>query len=413
MKDKKVIVYDRGLYVYLAQRLARDFGKVYYYLADSDPYPCSAKSNIGTGLEGIERVQTFWDYVDDVDLIVFFDVYDGTLQHYLRSKGYNVFGSDLSEKIELDRKLMLKAVGMVGLPVPKTDIVVGLDALEEYLKTSGEKYLKRSYYRGDLETKHFENIDQIMPWIDDLRHKLTQRETREIEILCQDPIPCDCEVGYDGFIVDGTYTKNALTGYEIKDEGYIGAISESAPKVLQIVNQKMSPIYKQLGYRGHYSNEIRITEDKKAYLTDPTCRAPSPPAALMSEIYSNYSEIVWSIAIGEVPSLAPISKYGSEIELVSPDNEDREICVQFPPDLSPFVKLKNHYKKGESYYCVDNGNSGFFGSVICYGDSVEEVTTKCLEYAKKVVADGLVIRDEVFTKAKEAIDAGRKYGIMF
>jgi hypothetical protein len=308
---------------------------------------------------------------------------------------------------------MLKVVGKVGLPVPKTDITVGLDALEEYLKTSGEKFLKRSHFRGDLETKHFENIDQIMPWIDDLRHKLTQRETREIEILCQEPIPCDCEVGYDGFIVDGVYTKNSLTGYEIKDEGYIGCVSEEPPKVLRVVNDKMSPIYKKLGYRGHYSNEVRITEDKKAYLTDPTCRAPSPPAALMSEIYENYPEVVSSVSSGDVPTLIPKSKYGAELELVSPDNEDREICVQFPIEIAPFVKLKNHYKKGESYYCVNNGNSGFYGSVIAYGDSVDEVTTKCLEYAKQVVADGTVIRDEVFTKAKEAIDKGRSYGVHF
>jgi hypothetical protein len=42
---------------------------------------------VGEGFEGIERIHDFFDYVDEADIFIFPDVYDGDLQRYLEAQG--------------------------------------------------------------------------------------------------------------------------------------------------------------------------------------------------------------------------------------------------------------------------------------------------------------------------------------
>ena len=63
-RNKKVLFYDKGLYLYTAQKLGEYYDKVYYYMPDSSPYPCSNLADIGTGLPEVERVHNFWEYID-------------------------------------------------------------------------------------------------------------------------------------------------------------------------------------------------------------------------------------------------------------------------------------------------------------------------------------------------------------
>ena len=407
LKNKSCLVWDRGLYTFLAQKLGESFSKVWYFMPESSPYPNSQLSQIGEGLDTIERIDDddVWKVMDKVDMVFFPDCYDGEFQIWLKNKGHKVFGGLGSEKVEMDKVFFFDYLESVGLPVPKTYRAEGLVDLLTHLRgVKGDKWLKRSYYRGDFETKKYRDPQHLLPWIDMLRAKIGRRADN-IEILVQDPIESEIEVGYDGFCINGEYTQNGIIGYEIKDKGFLCKIFENTPDIIQNVNDEMAPIFKNLSYQGHYSTELRITKDKKAYFIDPTIRAPSPPSELMCEIYENYAEAVWEIAHGKVPELIPKAKFGAEIILTSDWHEHNEMCVTFPKEIEPFVKLKNQTKKNGAYYVIPNENEGFFGAVIGYGDSLDEATGKCLEYMKQIECDDYDFDESIFEKAYEQVAA--------
>ncbi len=413
MINKKAIVYDRGLYLYLAQKLGESLEKVWFYRPESNPYPLGALGEIGEGLPEVEVITNFWEYVDQADIICFFDCYDGDFAHFLKSKGYNVFSSLKSEIMEVDKVYFLQYMAEVGLPVSPTYRAEGLDDLVKHLeKAKGDKYLKTSYYRGDFETYKYKNMEQFKPWLNDLKARIGQRADH-IEILVQDPIKSAVEVGYDGFCVDGRYPDNSMVGYEIKDHGFVGRVFEKTPAVLQGVNDLFSPVFKTLGYQGHFSTEIRITKTGETHFIDATCRAPSPPAELMCELYTNYAEAVVDIAYGRLPALKARSLYGAEIILTSPWNDKHELCVQFPKDLARWIKLKNHKKSGDDYYCIPNNNGGIFGGVVGLGDTVEEATKACLDVMEYIEADEMEFDEAVFDKASKCVKAGEKFGVNF
>ena len=94
LSTKKILFYDMGLFTCIAQKLGESFGKVYYYLPQSDPFPSSYIKDTGEGIEEFERIDDLWKVIDKVDAIIFIDCYDGEFQHWLKSKGYRVFRAD-------------------------------------------------------------------------------------------------------------------------------------------------------------------------------------------------------------------------------------------------------------------------------------------------------------------------------
>lgn len=413
VSNKKALVIDKGLSLHLATQLGRKFDKVYYYLQSPNAYPNSPIGKIGTGLEEVERVYHFYPYINQVDYIYFFDCYDGPWQQGLIEEGRNVFGSGMSEKLELDKTYFLETLAKVGLPVPYTYRAEGIEDLCNYLDGKGEKWLKRSYYRGDFETHCYPgNMLRFRPWLDDLKYRIGNRSD-EIEILVQDPIKSICEAGVDTFNINGEYPETALVGYEIKDKGYVCKVFEELPPVLQNVSDKMAPIFKKLGCRGHWSNECRITKGGKAFFIDSTHRAPSPPSELQGSFIENYAEGTVEIAEGKVPKWKYEAQYGAQIVLTSDWHVKHELFVDIPKDLEPYVKLKNYSKRNGHLYCIPNGNEAYFGSVIAWGDSVKSATRKCIDIMKEINADEMDCDVQVFDKANEAIESGREVRIDF
>jgi len=415
LSNKTCIVFDRGgLYTYVAQRLGKEFGKVGYYIPDAEAYPESQKAQIGKGLSGIERLndEQYYQWIKKSDLIVFPDCYDGAYQNYLVNEGHCVFGSGLSEKMEIDKIFFLETLEKLGLPVAFTKLVKGIPELTDYLTGKKDKWIK-GLYRGDFETKKYTGARQFKNWLENYLIPKLGTKAKDIEILIQNKIESVAECGYDGFRVDGECTSNCLVGYEIKDKGLVAKVFEQPPEIIKSVNDSLTPIYKKLGYRGHYSNEIRVTEKGKAYAIDETCRTPSPPGELMSLIYENYPEVIWKVAHGEMPIPKAKAQYGAEIILTSDFYEKHQICVEFPESVSDNVMLKNHTKRDGAYYCIPNGNGSFFGAVAATGSTVKEATTKCLEIAEQIVCDDMEYSKKVFDDASDPVKAGERFGIKY
>ena len=415
LSEKTCLVYGRkGLYLFLAQKLGEKFKKVWFYMAEANPYPSSKFKDMGKGLPEIERVYDFWPYVDKADMIFFPDCYDGELQHYLRQKGYRVFGSGRSERMELDKCFFLEELHKAKLPVAFTERVKSLDSLEEYLKNKGPKWLKTPYYREDFETmKYPGNMAEFESKLNDVRHGVGERASKTIEILVQNIIKKKAEGGYDGFNVDGEYTKNCLIGYEIKDRGLIGKIFHDTPESIDIVNRSVAPIYKKLGYRGHLSTEIIFDEKGRGFFIDATQRAPSPPSEAMCQHITNYAEACWLISGGILPVLKWDNPYVAEIILKSPWHDEHELVVDFPGEHAANIKLKNHLKENGKYHIIPCGNGSFFGAVTASGKTWQEARDKVITIAETVKAEDLEHYATLFDEAEKQIDAGEEFGISF
>lgn len=412
VSKKKALVYDRGLYTYFAQALGERFEKVYYYVPDSAPYECSQLAEIGKGLPEIQRVDKFFSYLDKVDLIVFPDVYNYDDQKWLRSKGYRVFGS--ADPIELDKIGFLEILEEVGLPVPYSEVVDGTGELVSFFKgkQAGGWFIK-SINRGDFDTKRFDGNKQLQNWIDqDLRPRVGKR-SETMPMLVQKKIQSEAEAGYDGLCLDGECTVNSLAGYEDKDKRIVSMVQPETPEILGRINKAFAPKHKELGIRGHFSTEIRITKEGKPYFIDPTERIPSPPGGIFPKIYKNYPEAVYEIADGSLPVLKPVAKYGVEIILTSPFNECHEICVEFPKEHADNIVMKNHFRRDGEYYVVPNRNSGFWGSVVTWGNNWKKVADDAREIAKTVICEGLECDTSPFDNVQEIIEAGETHGIPF
>ena len=413
LKEKVAMIYDRGLYLYLAEALASSFKKVHYYLPQAEPYPTSKLHNIASGIPGVSRCFDFWGTIDKCDIIIFPDTYDGSLQEYLRSKGHLVFGSGHGEKIETDKVFFMECLESNGLPIPKTYLAEGLDDLLQYLKKEGGPKWLKGNTRGDFETKRYTDMDHFQPFLDDLRFRLGAR-LDNIEILVQDPIDSECEAGYDGFCVDGEFSGNCLLGYEVKDKAFVATVVEEPAPVVKVVNDAFSKTFKKLGYRGAYSTEIRITKDGTPYFIDPTTRFGSPPGELMSYLYKDYGQIIWDVANGVVPMPQPKKQYGAQMILTSDwYREDHEMYVEYPDKYKDNIKLSNYYRKGGKTFIVPNDTEQYFGSVVAIADSVEKAIDECKKILKEIHCEKFRWDDNAFEEASEIIENGRKFGLEF
>ena len=418
MIDKTVLIYDRGLYTFRAEEFAKVYKTVKYFKPDSRPYPDSIDEDMATDLKGVKRIYSFWDALKELDKdndwIYFPDCYDGDFQTYLTEQGYAVFGEHKAGELEMDKEVFYNHLEEVGLPVPFTFIAYNLDECIEYLEDKEDKWLKpaNSFARGDFETYHFVNMNQAMPWFNHLKGKLGMR-CSDLKILIQDPVEAVCEFGYDGFSVDGVCLEGAMGGYEIKDKGIICRVFPETPKIVKSINDKLCGILGEKGCQGHWSTELRITKKGVAYFIDPTLRSPSPPGELFDVMYKNYPEACEEIARGRVPKLEMRHRYGTELMLYSAWYEEHELCVEFPKEIAPYVKLKNHNRRGDCYYCTPNDNDGYFGAIVFAGESVKQCTKKVMEMIGKIKAAQLEYDSSTFDKAEEQIKGGEAFGIHF
>ena len=417
ISNDTIMVYDRGGYLFAAQVLGEKAKKVYYCMPDTRPYPETHLAQIGCDLPEVERISSdprskkFWKILDKCDWVAFFDVYDADFQeHLLKEKP--VFGCLGSSKMELERDYFLELLKELNLPVPKTHRSHGVTEMLDYLKDVKDiRYIKGSM-RGDFETKKFKSLLQIQPWANELKGHLGEM-SEEIDILIQSEIKAVCEVGSDSFNLNGVFSGKPLIAYEIKDKGLIGKVMDDYPEIIDKVLEKIAPTFKKLGCQGNFSNEFRIIEDGKAYFTDSTNRVPKPPGHSMCRVYSNWAESVRSLAHGEMPKLKPVKKFVAEYILHSDDNIKTDLYVTFPKDIKDNVMLINHTKEGDGYYCIPNGNDGYFGGVFGLGDTLKEAIDNCKDVMGEIDADGLDYEPSIFDEAQEQIEAGEKYGIRF
>jgi hypothetical protein len=416
LSDKTIFVRDYGLFASWAQKLTEYFGRVLYYCPFKSAFPRSQQFVIGTGLEGVERVSNFWDHVEEADIFFFPDVYDGDLQEILRGMGYPVWGAGKGEELELMRwqtKMLLKKD--LHLPVQPVERIIGIEDLRAYLQDTTDKYVKISMLRGDFETFRHDSYELSEPILDDIEQRLGPYKFSK-EFVVEDAIDDAVEVGYDGFTIDGMYPDPAFFGYEIKDVSFVGAVRPYAklPKQLREVNEKLSPVFEAYNYRGFWSSELRVPKDGKPYLTDPCCRAGSPPSELYQEMFSNWGELIWEGAHGRVAKPLPTAKYGVEVLIHSQWADQHWQAIYVPPEIRQWVKLRNLCQVDDTWYVAPQVvGLPEIGAVVAVDDSLIGAIKKVKHYCSQVTGYSIDLNLERITEAVDTIQQAKELGIPF
>lgn len=421
-----VMVVDSGAGVDIARVLVPYFDKVYYYSEwKQGGFPKSRNYQVGVGIPGVESVMNMDEWVlkniiakendqePPISLFIFTDCYNGDKQVLLEHLGFNVFGSRYGEELELDREGLKDLLKHVGLPVGPYKVLKGLDAVSEHLKANDDQFVKLSRYRGDAETFHADNFKDRENYLDSLKTDLGVLKN-ELNFICEDALPDCVETGVDLQVVDGKYPSIVQSGLEVKDCGYASVVKpyKELPKEITVVTDKLSPVFEHFGYKGNFSNEIRIGKDKKPYLMDMTCRQAMPVTFTQLYAYENIAEIFMETAKGNVVDPKPRNKFFCEMIIKSEWAEKNEQYVEIPKGFEENFFFKNYtIINGEMYVLPHAIGMCEIGSVVAGGETIEEAFEEVQSIGKELKGSELHIPfDKIDTMRKE-IELMSKFGI--
>lgn len=388
-KEAAACVYDYGAFVTLAAYLVGQFRRVYYFCPWQDAYPSSGPRIVGTGIAGVTRIEgDIWDHLDDIDLFIFPEVCDGSLQEHLLALGKRVWGSRAGEELELNRPKTKELLKKLGLDVGRYAVVEGIDGLRSHLASRKDQWIKVSTTRADMETWHAKDARDAEVHLNELEHKLGA-SAKQMEFLVEDAINDAIECGYDGFCVDGKFANGSVTGIEVKDRCYLQRALRYAelPEPVRRVNDGLAPALKRYGYRGFISTEIRTTKNGKAYLIDPCARFGSPPNEACQLQITNLAEIMWEGSDGIVVEPEFAARYAAELLLRSEWAMHNWLPLRIPPAIRKHVKIRNlAVIDNEPYYVplASQGACSVIGAVAALGDTSDEAIEACRKIAAKV-----------------------------
>lgn len=413
-KDITVCVIDHGQFLAIARKIGEQVKKCYYWTPAEKTLKLIQEGVIGDGFDEIIRVdkdKSFWDLRDECDLFVFPDIGFAGEQRELIRQGFPVWGARGSDTIESNRGKFLKTLKSLDMLVGDHDIITGLTKLRDYLKPREDKYIKISDWRGNFETLHWTNWQEGEGELDDLAVEFGP--TKEfINFYVFDPIETEIEDGIDSYCIDGEYPNLVLHGMEQKDKSFIGCMTEweKLPEEVRSVSEQFSPALND--YRGFFSTEVRITDKGESYFIDPTCRAPSPPHQLMTELFGNFADIIWRGSNGICVEPEPTAKIGVQA-LLSCDKRERDWnSFIIPKAIEKYVKCGFCCKIGERLVFPPHQLETFCGYLIATGETIEEAVENLKEHSKELPA-GLKCEDKSIAELLKEIKSAEEKGMEF
>jgi hypothetical protein len=377
------------------------FAQVDYFRPWQDGFADGRELIIGSGLEdhGVGRLKYFWPNVNNYDLFIFPDCWDGDLQEYLRSIGKRVWGSGMKSSMELARWKTKQLISKVGLPTTDSAQIHGLENLRVYLKANADVFVKVSALRGLGETFESANYEQSQGQLDELRSRYGDMMDT-IDFVCEKKIPNAKEVGYDGYCIDGEFPNKSFYGWEVKDRAYFGKLVDydELPKEVKDANTKLS--YHMDGYRQFWSTELR-----NGRVIDITARHASPAGETFVQAFDNLPEILYYGAEGKLVHAESSAKYCAQVLLCSEWAEEHCERIFFPEEIRPFVKLYHH--------CIINGIDCVMpqlakmkqvGSVVGLGNTPDEACKLAKERADQVSGYDLDVESDALDKAVKLME---------
>lgn len=406
-------IVDYGSFICLAEKLAETYEKVYYYTPTSQEFYSIDDLVKADGLNKVERVEDIFDpeFLEKVDLFVFPDIGYGGLQKYLRSIGKAVWGSMGADDLEIYRTEFLKTLKALKLPIIHTETVTGLKELREHLKGVENKWVKINKYRGNMETWHHIDYEHSIPELDRLSVEFGGMQNY-VKFVVQDYIKTDVEIGYDGWCVDGEFPSQSFQGYEKKNELYLGSLlsADKLPKEVKLINEALSPILKEMGYRNFIATEIRI-KDGVPYFIDPTMRMPGQTGEQLLETCSNLAEVIWHGSRGEL--IDPEFKYKFAAAATMHYTAGGEWKVlKIPKEIEQWVKLYHYCKVDDLYHFPPKSNDEL-GVVLGCGNTIEKAIDSLKDNLEYLKSESVKCKLEGFAELLKDIKEAEKFGVKF
>lgn len=389
------LIGDFGLFMEHAVRLAADGHRVLYCTDFFDKFPHFNDYAIGLGMPGVTKVASlagelsrFRQNKDDVT-VVFPDVGFGGETILLRQEGYAVFGAGRGDTLE-NRRIELKRVcAEAGISIAPWRMVKGLTALRDYLaehaEAEGGKYVKLDIFRGDQESFPAKSLRAVEFLLDNMK-RAWGPFGEHIRFIVEDMVGVE-EVGHDG-IFGGAWLRPYLWGTEITKGAYAGRVSSRVPKTISGTVDQLGPSLADMDYRGFCSTEIRVDAEGKTYLIDVCSRAPSPLGIGYTELFENFSEIIYSVARG-IPCVPKYrGKYLVILPLESRAADKSWMYLDFSEGMRSRVKLRLGAWCDGQYYGVPGLPTVFV--LVGVGNDLMRLRDETLDLAAKVDAWDLI-----------------------
>lgn len=421
LSDVTALVFDHGLGLPIAERLARDCKRVLFHSPWEEGFSTINKAIIGDGLPNIERCNDIWNVKKEVDLWVFPDVQHAGLQLELASQGFAVWGSRDADRLELNREYFLKVIGELGLQLPVWKVCIGITELRRYLRQKENVYVKISKFRGSLETKHFRSwkLDENLLDLWAVRFGAVREHIR---FLVFDAINTPLEIGGDTYNVHGKWPSLMLHGIEKKDEAYFAAVTkrEDMPEVAKEVMDAFGPVLGKFWYANEWSMEIRVKDDI-GYFLDPTTRLGLPSTASQLEIWENWSEIIWSGAHGELvePELVKTGEedepamFSAELLLKANADDGLWPTVEIPKELNQWCKLADCCEvDGIRSWPREGGDDDAVGWLCAIGNTAA-ITIETMKKYVSLLPEGLTANIAPLVDVLKEIEQEEAKGIEF
>jgi hypothetical protein len=404
MIDKTVIVIENGLFASVAHKLVGQFKRVLYWRDSNQSFPTANDLAIGEGYD-FERIDSFWPYFDEIDIWIFPDIGFGAMQQWLQSEGKATFGSGVAGEFEQYRVEAKEIIRDCGLPVNPFEVIIGMKRLREYLQKHDDVFVKLSLARGVTESFHSQNYDLIQVKLDDIQHKLGCL-SEEQEWIVEQPIESDGEIGYDGVTINGEFWNTGIAGVERKDCGYFCAVRpyRQLPKSILTVNDALSAQFKEWGYCGWWSDEIRPDKKGKPFLIDPTCRMASPAGECYLDLISNWGDIIEAGSRGEMVQPKWNGKYAAQAMLVCDEAATQQVPIFIDPKVRDCVKLYHSAKvNGVEFIIPTDAKMAEIGSAVGIGETPEQAIKMCQRVCAGIEAYGLEKKCDVLDGARKEL----------
>ena len=416
LSEFKILILDYGNGISFAMKMAEKFGTVYYWSGPyvTNSFPIHNVQDIANNVPNLVKVKEWAEAYEESDMVAFCDSMEPALQHWMRSHGMPVFGCGFADRLEHDRLFLKETLKELGLPVGTYYTAHGLDELEQILMGTENVYCKGAM-RGNGETWFHKNWRLTKRQFMKLRTEMGLYANRETYVV-EEKIECIGETGFDGFIVGGHFAPIGICGVERKDASFLGRFVryQLLPECIKMVTDKLAPVFEQMAYTGQHSNEIMISKDKRGFLLDNSNRIPSPPGEVMMEAITNYPEVVWKIAHGQMPTIEHAHDWVGQVIIKSDIAVEDDSPIIVPDEFKKNVKIKNlSIDEDGTWYYVPSPGLGMkeIGSIIFDADSPDKVIQGIQKIADSIEGFDIRMDVESLHEAKKSIDKLIKAGI--
>jgi hypothetical protein len=415
ISDLTVCVADHGTFFPVAQRLARDCRRVLYHRPSGEGFPTFAQVCLGNGHPDVEYADDIWKIKKDVDLWVFPDVGDAGLQLELESQGRLVWGTKDADTLETMRGEWVKACEKMGLPMPKTHQIRGVSALQVFFdEHPGEVfYVKISRFRGDMETWKADEPAAIRNKLDVLRMKFGP-SAEYVTFYVQELVDTDIEGGADTYNIMGQWPAKIILGYEKKGESYFATWKERSemPPEIWKPSELMTDLLRSHRYCNFISTEVRVKGDL-SYLLDPCLRCPSPAGEEELEMYSNFAEIVYRGAQGELVEPEMAAKFCGEAVISYSGDKDGWKSIRVPEEVRQWVKLYACAYEDGTFHFPPCQDPEAIGCIVGLADTPEGVLDRLKEIRDALKDSAVDIHIEPIADLFQEIESAKAEGIPF